>query len=67
MAIVTSYLSTRRTKVHRLLRDDDDGGDDDDDDDDNNNLFNLSSFTVSDANYRLTLGYHSIASSFFFL
>jgi hypothetical protein len=33
MAIVTSYLSTRRTKVHRLLRDDDDGGDDDDDDD----------------------------------
>ena len=30
----------------------------------NNNLFNLSSFTVSEANYRLTLGYHGITSSF---
>ena len=28
------------------------------------NLFNLSSFTISEANYRLTLGYHGIASSF---
>ena len=37
--------------------------DDDDDDDDNNNLFNLSSFTISAANYQLTLGYHGIASS----
>ena len=25
-------------------------------------LFNLSSFTISEANYRLTLGYHGIAS-----
>jgi hypothetical protein len=29
----------------------------------NNSLFNLSSFTISEANYRLTLGYHGIASS----
>jgi hypothetical protein len=29
-----------------------------------NNLFNLSSFKISEANYRLTLGYHGIASSF---
>jgi hypothetical protein len=28
-----------------------------------NNLFNLSSFTVSEANYRLTRGYHGIAFS----
>jgi hypothetical protein len=35
----------------------------DDDDNNNNNLFNLSSFTISEANYRLTLGYHGIASS----
>jgi hypothetical protein len=33
----------------------------------NNNLFNLSSFTVSQANYRLTRGCHGIASSFFFI
>jgi hypothetical protein len=31
----------------------------------NNNLFNLSSFTISQANYQLTFGYHGIASSFF--
>jgi hypothetical protein len=30
---------------------------DDDDDDDDDNVFNLSSFTLSEANYRLTLGY----------
>jgi hypothetical protein len=31
----------------------------------NNNIFNLSLFTLSEANYRLTLGfYHGIASSF---
>jgi hypothetical protein len=28
-----------------------------------NSLFNLSSFTISAANYRLTLGYHGISSS----
>ena len=28
----------------------------------NNNLLNLSSFTISEANYRLTLGYHGIVS-----
>ena len=28
-------------------------------------LFSLSLFTISEANYRLTLGYHGIASSFF--
>ena len=28
----------------------------------NNNLFNFSSFTISEGNYRLTLGYHDIAS-----
>jgi hypothetical protein len=27
----------------------------------NNNIFNLSSFTLSEANYLLTLGYHSIS------
>jgi hypothetical protein len=32
----------------------------------NNSLFNLSSFTVSEDNYRLTLGYHGIASSSLF-
>jgi hypothetical protein len=26
----------------------------------NNNIFNLSSFTLSEANYRLTLGYHGV-------
>jgi hypothetical protein len=30
----------------------------------NNNLFNLSLFTISEANYRLTLGCDGIASSF---
>jgi hypothetical protein len=29
--------------------------DDDDDDNNNNNKFNLSSFTISEVNYRLTL------------
>ena len=29
----------------------------------NNNLFNISSFTISEANYRLTLRYHGISSS----
>jgi hypothetical protein len=35
------------------------------DNNNNNNLFNLSCFTLSEADYRLTLGYHGIASSFF--
>ena len=30
-----------------------------------NNKFNLSSFTISEANYRLTLGYHGITSPFY--
>ena len=29
-----------------------------------NNLFNLSSFTIFEASYRLTFGYHGIASFF---
>ena len=33
----------------------------------NNNLYNLSSFTLSEANYRLTLGYHGISLFLFIL
>jgi hypothetical protein len=32
----------------------------------NNNIFNFSSVRISEANYRLTRGYHGIASSFSF-
>jgi hypothetical protein len=33
----------------------------------NNNLFDLSLLKISEANYRLTFGFHSITSSFFYL
>jgi hypothetical protein len=59
--LILIYIHKRSifwTRVRQELNNDDDNNNN------NNNLFNLSSFTVSEANYRLTFGYHGIASSF---